>query len=108
MSKKVEKKTRKREEAVRNEGIGKNFPLKKLWEKNNSEAGKVSVNLALFADDNTGLGEIATRGRNACMGYLWEEGKTAELIDAEGYVLSGDLGRFEDPNGAQQASVKIG
>ena len=28
------------------------------------------------------------------MGYLWEEGKTAELIDAEGYVLSGDLGRF--------------
>jgi len=29
------------------------------------------------------------------MGYLWEEGKTAELIDAEGYVLSGDLGRFD-------------
>merc|ERR1712209_77355 len=45
--------------------------------------------------DETGLGEIATRGRNACMGYLWEEGKTAELIDAEGYVLSGDLGRFD-------------
>jgi len=45
--------------------------------------------------DSTGLGEIATRGRNACMGYLWEEGKTAELIDAEGYVLSGDLGRFD-------------
>merc|ERR1719210_2978168 len=45
--------------------------------------------------DNTGLGEIATRGRNACMGYLWEEGKTAELIDAEGYVLSGDLGRYD-------------
>ena len=44
--------------------------------------------------DETGLGEIATRGRNACMGYLWEEGKTAELHDAEGYVLSGDLGRF--------------
>ena len=45
--------------------------------------------------DETGLGEIATRGRNACMGYLWEEGKTAELHDAEGYVLSGDLGRFD-------------
>jgi len=45
--------------------------------------------------DDTGLGEIATRGRNCCMGYLWEEGKTAELIDAEGYVLSGDLGRFD-------------
>ena len=38
---------------------------------------------------------VITRGRNACMGYLWEEGKTAELHDAQGYVLSGDLGRFD-------------
>ena len=49
----------------------------------------------VLSPDETGLGEIATRGRNACMGYLWEEGKTAELHDAEGYVLSGDLGRFD-------------
>jgi len=46
--------------------------------------------------DETGLGEIATRGRNCCMGYLWEEGKTAELINGDGYVLSGDLGRYDD------------
>ena len=56
--------------------------------------------------DETGLGEIATRGRNACMGYLWEEGKTAELIDAEGYILSGDLGRF-DKDGFLFVSGKI-
>merc|ERR1719244_2556983 len=46
--------------------------------------------------DDTGLGEIATRGRNCCMGYLWEEGKTAELINGQGYVLSGDLGRYDE------------
>ena len=30
------------------------------------------------------------------MGYLWDEAKTAELIDAEGYVHSGDLCRFDE------------
>ena len=41
-------------------------------------------------------GEIVTRGRNCCMGYLWEEEKTAELVDSEGWVHSGDLGRKDD------------
>ena len=34
-------------------------------------------------DPDRGLGEIVTKGRNACMGYLWDEGKTAELIDGQ-------------------------
>merc|ERR1712106_701469 len=46
--------------------------------------------------DEKGLGEIGTRGRNCCMGYLWEEGKTAELINGQGYVLSGDLARYDE------------
>jgi len=50
----------------------------------------------ILGPDDTGLGEIATRGRNCCMGYLWEEGKTAELINGQGYVLSGDLGRYDE------------
>ena len=59
-------------------------------------------------DPDRGLGEIVTRfsklmtifcnfssfrGRNCCMGYLWDEAKTAELIDPQGSVHSGDLGR---------------
>lgn len=47
-------------------------------------------------DPATGLGEICTRGRNCCMGYLWDEQKTKELIDEEGWVHSGDLGKFDD------------
>merc|ERR1719244_1783956 len=47
-------------------------------------------------DPDRGLGEIVTRGRNCCMGYLWDEAKTAELIDPQGWVHSGDLGRFDE------------
>jgi len=42
--------------------------------------------------DSRGIGEIATRGRNVFMGYLWDEEKTKEVIDSEGWVHSGDLG----------------
>jgi long-chain acyl-CoA synthetase len=44
-------------------------------------------------DPDRGLGEIVTKGRNCCMGYLWDEKKTVELIDAKGGVHSGDLGK---------------
>jgi len=47
-------------------------------------------------DPDRGLGEIVTRGRNCCMGYLWDEAKTKELIDTEGWVHSGDLGKFDE------------
>lgn len=43
-----------------------------------------------------GEGEILTRGRNTCMGYLWDEANTERLIDAEGWVHSGDLGRKDE------------
>ena len=29
------------------------------------------------------------------MGYLWDEANTARLIDSEGWVHSGDLGRVD-------------
>ena len=44
------------------------------------------------ADD----GEVIFRGGNAFKGYLKEPEKTAETLDDEGWVHSGDIGQFDD------------
>ena len=43
--------------------------------------------------------EILVRGDNVCLGYLDDPAGTAELIDAEGWMHSGDTGVF-DPDGS--------
>jgi len=48
--------------------------------------------------DKAGEGEICFRGRHIMMGYLNNETKTRETIDDEGWLHSGDVGRF-DKNG---------
>ena len=40
------------------------------------------------------------------MGYLWDEANTARLIDSEGWVHSGDLGR-EDEDGFLYVTGRI-
>ena len=57
--------------------VGKNIPGTKTKLKN---------------QDADGNGEVAMYGRNIMMGYLNREDKTAEDIDSEGYMCSGDLG----------------
>jgi long-chain acyl-CoA synthetase len=45
-----------------------------------------------LADD----GEVLCRGGNVFAGYLDDPAKTAEAIDADGYLHSGDIGVFDD------------
>ncbi|XP_007442007.1 long-chain-fatty-acid--CoA ligase ACSBG2 [Python bivittatus] len=50
----------------------------------------------LFKPDHDGVGEVCFGGRHIFMGYLNMDDKTKEAIDAEGWLHSGDLGRYDE------------
>ncbi|XP_076751867.1 acyl-CoA synthetase bubblegum family member 1 isoform X2 [Xylocopa sonorina] len=60
----------------------------------------------LHNQDSTGEGEICMRGRHVFMGYLNDPEKTAEVFDDEGWLHSGDLGKF-DSNGYLYVTGRI-
>merc|ERR1719376_678476 len=47
-------------------------------------------------DPEQGKGEVCMNSRNIMMGYLFNPEKTAEAIDAEGWMHSGDIGKIDD------------
>lgn len=51
-------------------------------------------------------GEICYRGRHIMMGYMKEPAKSAEAIDAEGWLHSGDVGKL-DENGMLHITGRI-
>ncbi len=66
------------------------------WEPTRVKAGTVGVAFpgteCFLADD----GEVCIRGGNVFLGYLDDPEKTAEALDANGTLHSGDIGQFDD------------
>lgn len=65
-----------------------------------SSCGKVmpGCKVKLENPDKEGTGEICFWGRNVFMGYLNMPDKTAEALDQDGWLHSGDLGRLDQHN----------
>merc|ERR1740131_560184 len=51
---------------------------------------------SILHPDQDGVGEIVTRGRQVCLGYLWDEEKTRSLFTSDGWVHSGDIGKVDE------------
>ena len=49
------------------------------------------MEIKLINKDENGAGEMLSRGRAMCMGYLNNKEKTLEAVDDEGWFRSGDL-----------------
>jgi len=56
--------------------------------------------------DKPGEGEICYRGRHIMLGYMKDAAKTAEAIDTDGWLHSGDVGML-DPDGLLHITGRI-
>ena len=66
------------------------------WDPWKIRAGTVGRAIAGCEVRLAGDGEVQCRGGNVFAGYLDDPEKTAEAIDAEGFLHSGDIGVFDD------------
>ena len=74
-----------------------------------STVGKPMGNLTVAIDNNADgeEGEILVRGESVMLGYYANEAATAEVIDADGWFHTGDVGRIEKKSGCISITGRI-
>lgn len=80
-------------------GLTESSPLLTMCEAFAQEPGMVAVDgvsIRIDHPDENGVGEILAYGPNIMAGYYKNPEATAEVIDSEGWLHTGDLGTYEN------------
>ena len=54
------------------------------------------VEISIRNPDERGVGEVVARGPNVMVGYANDPEATAQVLDADGWLSTGDLGKFDE------------
>jgi long-chain-fatty-acid--CoA ligase ACSBG len=54
------------------------------------------VQTKILNPDETGSGEIMIKGRHVFQGYIFDEAKTMEALDEDGWMHTGDIGKVDE------------
>jgi len=80
-------------------GLTETSPLLTMCEAFAEEPGMVAVdgvNIRIDHPDENGIGEIMAYGPNIMAGYYKNPAATAEVIDSDGWLHTGDLGTYKN------------
>ena len=80
-------------------GLTETSPLLTMCEEFAEDPGMVAVDgveIRIDHPDEAGVGEVLSRGPNTMAGYYKNQTATDEVIDADGWFHTGDLGTYKD------------
>jgi len=80
-------------------GLTETSPLLTMCEAFAEEPGMVAVEgveIRIDHPDEDGIGEVLSRGPNTMAGYYKNQAATDEVIDADGWFHTGDLGTYKN------------
>ena len=80
-------------------GLTETAPLLTMCEAFAEEPGMVAIEgieIRIAHPNESGVGEILARGPNIMLGYYKNQAATDEVIDADGWFHTGDLGTYKD------------